>query len=36
MISGQGVAMAAQTVYFVLIGRALGSHEYGAFVASRP
>lgn len=32
MISGQGVAMAAQAVYFVLIGRALGSHEYGAFV----
>jgi len=32
MISGQGVAMAAQTVYFVLIGRALGSREYGAFV----
>jgi len=32
MISGQGVSMAAQAVYFVLIGRALGSHEYGAFV----
>jgi O-antigen/teichoic acid export membrane protein len=32
MISGQGIAMAAQAVYFVLIGRALGSHEYGAFV----
>jgi O-antigen/teichoic acid export membrane protein len=32
MISGQGVAMAAQAIYFVLIGRALGSHEYGAFV----
>ena len=32
MISGQGVAMAAQIVYFVLIGRALGSREYGAFV----
>ena len=32
MISGQGVGMAAQTVYFVLIGRALGSQEYGAFV----
>lgn len=32
MISGQGVSMAAQAVYFILIGRALGSHEYGAFV----
>lgn len=32
MISGQGVAMASQIVYFVLIGRALGSREYGAFV----
>jgi O-antigen/teichoic acid export membrane protein len=32
MISGQGIAMAAQAVYFILIGRALGSHEYGAFV----
>ncbi|HEX3663018.1 MAG TPA: oligosaccharide flippase family protein [Acidobacteriaceae bacterium] len=32
MISGQGVAMAAQVVYFILIGRALGSREYGAFV----
>jgi O-antigen/teichoic acid export membrane protein len=32
MISGQGVSMAAQAVYFILIGRALGSREYGAFV----
>jgi O-antigen/teichoic acid export membrane protein len=32
MISGQGVAMAAQLLYFILIGRALGSREYGAFV----
>jgi O-antigen/teichoic acid export membrane protein len=32
MISGQGVAMAAQAFYFILIGRALGSREYGAFV----
>lgn len=32
MISGQGVAMAAQILYFVLIGRTLGSREYGAFV----
>ncbi|HZZ40554.1 MAG TPA: oligosaccharide flippase family protein [Acidobacteriaceae bacterium] len=32
MISGQGVAMVAQIVYFILIGRALGSREYGAFV----
>lgn len=32
MISGQGVAMAAQVLYFILIGRTLGSREYGAFV----
>jgi O-antigen/teichoic acid export membrane protein len=32
MISGQGVAMAAQVVYFIFIGRTLGSREYGAFV----
>lgn len=32
MIGGQGVSMAAQALYFILIGRALGSHEYGAFV----
>ena len=32
MISGHGIAMAAQAIYFILIGRALGSHEYGAFV----
>lgn len=32
MISGQGVAMAAQVLYFIFIGRALGSREYGAFV----
>ena len=32
MISGQAVSMAAQALYFVLIGRALGSREYGAFV----
>lgn len=32
MISGQGVAMAAQVIYFMLIGRTLGSREYGAFV----
>jgi O-antigen/teichoic acid export membrane protein len=32
MISGQGLAMAAQVLYFILIGRALGSREYGAFV----
>jgi O-antigen/teichoic acid export membrane protein len=31
MISGQGVAMTAQILYFILIGRALGSREYGAF-----
>lgn len=32
MISGQGVSIAAQAVYFVLIGRTLGSREYGAFI----
>jgi hypothetical protein len=32
MIPGQGLATAFQAVYFVFIGRALGSREYGAFV----
>lgn len=32
MIFGQIAATAAQAVYFILIGRALGSREYGAFV----
>ena len=32
MISGQGVSILCQGLYFVLIGRALGSREYGAFV----
>jgi O-antigen/teichoic acid export membrane protein len=32
MVSGQGVALLAQAAYFILIGRALGSREYGAFV----
>jgi O-antigen/teichoic acid export membrane protein len=32
MISGQGVSVAAQAVYFILIGRTLGSREYGAFI----
>lgn len=32
MISGQGVALTAQALYFILIGRTLGSREYGAFV----
>jgi O-antigen/teichoic acid export membrane protein len=32
MIAGQGAGMAAQALYFILIGRALGSREYGAFV----
>ncbi|HMD19360.1 MAG TPA: oligosaccharide flippase family protein [Alloacidobacterium sp.] len=32
MISGHGVSLAFQAAYFILIGRALGSHEYGAFV----
>lgn len=31
MISGQMASTAAQAVYFVFIGRALGSGEYGAF-----
>lgn len=32
MISGQGVSLLFQAGYFILIGRTLGSHEYGAFV----
>ena len=32
MISGQGVSIAAQGLYFILIGRTLGSREYGAFI----
>ena len=32
MISGNGVAVFFQAIYFVLMGRMLGSHEYGAFV----
>jgi O-antigen/teichoic acid export membrane protein len=32
MISGQGISLMFQAAYFVLIGRTLGSHEYGAFV----
>lgn len=32
MISGQGVAIGFQAVYFILIGRTLGSREYGVFV----
>lgn len=32
MISGQAIAMTAQAGYFILIGRALGSREYGAFI----
>ncbi|HEX4006913.1 MAG TPA: oligosaccharide flippase family protein [Acidobacteriaceae bacterium] len=32
MISGQGVSLLAQAVYFVLIGRTLGAREYGAFI----
>lgn len=32
MLSGQGVSIAAQAIYFVLIGRTLGSREYGAFI----
>lgn len=32
MISGHGVSLLFQAVYFILIGRTLGSSEYGAFV----
>ena len=32
MISGQGISVAAQALYFILIGRTLGSREYGAFI----
>lgn len=32
MVSGQVIAIAFQAVYFVLMGRTLGSREYGAFV----
>jgi Polysaccharide biosynthesis protein len=32
IISGQFLSMALQAAYFVLMGRALGSREYGAFV----
>jgi O-antigen/teichoic acid export membrane protein len=33
MMYGHGAAIAFQALYFVLIGRTLGSREYGAFVA---
>ena len=32
MISGSGIAVLFQGIYFVLMGRMLGSREYGAFV----
>jgi O-antigen/teichoic acid export membrane protein len=32
MISGQGVSILFQATYFVLIGRTLGSNQYGMFV----
>jgi O-antigen/teichoic acid export membrane protein len=32
MISGNGVSVLFQAIYFVLMGRMLGSREYGAFV----
>jgi O-antigen/teichoic acid export membrane protein len=32
MISGQGISVLFQAAYFVLIGRTLGSEEYGLFV----
>ena len=31
MASGQGISLAFQAIYFLLIGRTLGSYEYGAF-----
>lgn len=34
MLSGQGVSTLFQAGYFVLIGRALGSHQYGEFVGA--
>jgi O-antigen/teichoic acid export membrane protein len=34
MISGQFAAMAFQALYFVLMGRTLGSREYGAFIGA--
>jgi O-antigen/teichoic acid export membrane protein len=34
MISGHGVSLMFQAAYFILIGRTLGSHEYGAFVGA--
>lgn len=32
MISGNGVAVLFQAIYFVMMGRMLGSREYGAFI----
>ncbi len=32
MISGNGVAVCFQAIYFILMGRMLGSRDYGAFV----
>jgi O-antigen/teichoic acid export membrane protein len=32
MMYGQGIAVIFQALYFILIGRTLGSREYGAFV----
>jgi O-antigen/teichoic acid export membrane protein len=34
MLSGDGVRLVLQAVYFVLIGRALGVREFGAFVGA--
>ncbi len=34
MLSGQGVSTLFQAGYFILIGRALGSHQYGEFVGA--
>jgi O-antigen/teichoic acid export membrane protein len=33
MLLGQGVCLFIQGVYFVIIARSLGAHQYGAFVA---
>jgi len=34
MFMGYGVRILVQAVYFILIARALGPHEYGAFVGA--
>ena len=34
MLGGQGVRVLLQAVYFILIARALGAQQYGAFVGA--